>query len=95
MMERLFYDVDDQLLSGSFTDYALPRACDIPAVGLESLQTRSSFKMLGAKGVAEAGCIGVPAAIAKVMDALSSFGVRHIDMPLIGERIWRRMRGLT
>ena len=87
--------MDGQLLGGSFTDYALPRACDIPAVGLESLQIRSSFHMLGAKGVGEAGRIGVPAAIVKVMDALSPFGVRHIDMPLTGERICRRMRGLT
>jgi aerobic carbon-monoxide dehydrogenase large subunit len=80
------FDVDSQLLSGSFTDHALPGACDIPAVGLESLQTRSSFNMLSAEGVGEAGCIGVPTAIAKVMDALSPFGVRHIDMPLTGER---------
>jgi aerobic carbon-monoxide dehydrogenase large subunit len=96
LMERLLYDVDGQLLTGSFMDYALPRACDIPEVELESLQTGSPFNVLGAKGVGEAGCIGAPAAIVNaVIDALSPFGVRHLDMPLTSEKIWRRMRGLT
>jgi aerobic carbon-monoxide dehydrogenase large subunit len=96
LMERLLYDVDGQLLTGSFMDYALPRACDIPEVELESLQTGSPFNVLGAKGVGEAGCIGAPAAIVNaVIDALSPFGVRHLDMPLTSEKIWRRMRSLT
>jgi carbon-monoxide dehydrogenase large subunit len=93
MMERIVYDEDGQLVTGSLMDYALPRANDVPAVELTSLATPSPTNPLGAKGVGEAGCIGIPAAIVNaVVDALSPFGVRHLDMPLTPEKIWRAMR---
>jgi len=87
------YDRDGQLLTGSLMDYAMPRATDMPPVRLASLHTPSPVNALGAKGVGEAGTIGVPAAIANaVMDALAPWGVDHLDMPLTAEKIWRAMR---
>lgn len=72
-------------------------ACDVPEVELESLRTRSPFNALGAKGLGEAGCIGVPAAIVNVIvvAALSTCGARHLGIPLTCEKLWRRMRGFT
>ncbi len=93
LMERVVYDGDGQILTGSLMDYALPRAADMPPVLLRSLATPSPVNALGAKGVGEAGCIGVPAAIVNaVVDALAPFGVRHLDMPLTSEKIWRALR---
>jgi carbon-monoxide dehydrogenase large subunit len=93
LMERIVYDEQGQLLTGSLMDYAVPRASDVPAVELASLATPSPTNPLGAKGVGEAGCIGIPAAIVNaVVDALAPFGVRHLDMPLTSEKIWRAMR---
>ncbi len=94
LMERIVYDADGQLLTGSLADYALPRAADMPPVRLTSLCTPSPANPLGAKGVGEAGCIGVPAAIANaVHDALAPLGVGIPDLPLTGERIWRAIHG--
>lgn len=90
MMERIVYDAEGQLLTGSLMDYALPRAADMPPLRLASAPVPTPLNPLGAKGVGEAGCIGVPAAIVNAaVDALSGFGVQHLDMPLTGERIWR------
>ncbi len=95
LFERIVYAADGQFLTGSLMDYALPRAEDIPPVTLESLAPRSPVNPLGAKGVGEAGCIGVPAAIVNAaVDALQPYGVRHLDMPLSGETIWRPLNGL-
>ena len=93
MMERIVYDEDGQLLTGSLMDYALPRADDMPEIGLRSLETPSPFNLLGAKGVGEAGTIGAPPAILNaVLDALSPLGVENLAMPLTSERVWRAMR---
>jgi carbon-monoxide dehydrogenase large subunit len=93
LMERIVYDEQGQLLTGSLMDYAVPRASDVPTVELASLATPSPTNPLGAKGVGEAGCIGIPAAIVNaIVDALAPFGVRHLDMPLTSEKIWRAMR---
>lgn len=93
LLERLVQDATGQLLTGSLMDYALPRAADIPPITLVSHPTPSITNALGAKGVGEAGCIGVPAAVLNaVMDALAPFGVRHLDMPLTSASIWRAMR---
>jgi hypothetical protein len=90
LMERIVYDELGQLLTGSLMDYALPRAGDIPAVELESLATPASANILGAKGVGEAGTIGVPAAILNAaIDALAPLGVTELDFPLTAERLWR------
>lgn len=99
LLERLVYDRAGQLLTGSLMDYALPRARDIPPVDLGSIATPSPMNALGAKGVGEAGCIGIPAAIVNaVADALAPFGLTDIDLPLTSERIWQiihRQRGET
>jgi carbon-monoxide dehydrogenase large subunit len=94
LMERIVYDESGQLLTGSFIDYQMPRAADMPPVILAKHATPSVMNPLGAKGVGEAGCIGIPAAIVNaVVDALSPFGVRHLDMPLTSATIWAAMRG--
>jgi aerobic carbon-monoxide dehydrogenase large subunit len=89
LMERISYDAWGQLVTGSFMDYAMPRASDIPQVLLESICTPSPMNKLGAKGVGEAGCIGVPAAILNaVLDALAPLGIESTDFPLTSARIW-------
>jgi carbon-monoxide dehydrogenase large subunit len=92
LLENVVYDRDTgQLLSGSFLDYAMPRAGDLPAIATEfdeSLPTR--FNKLGAKGVGESGTHGaIPAVVNAVIDALAGYGVTHIDMPLTSEKVWR------
>ena len=93
LLERIVYDPDGQLLTGSLMDYALPRADDMPAVRLDRLCTPSPFNTLGAKGVGEAGTIGAPPAIANaVLDALAPLGVENIELPMTPERLWRAIR---
>jgi carbon-monoxide dehydrogenase large subunit len=83
-------DDDGQLLTGSFTDYAMPRADDVPPLSIHTLATPSPNNILGAKGIGEAGTIGAPAAILNAaMNALRPLGVRDIQMPLTSEKIWR------
>lgn len=97
MLEQLVYDEDGQLVTASFMDYAIPRAVHIPELVLGKIETPSPFNPLGAKGIGEAGCVGVPAAIVNAaVDALKPFGVTHLDMPLTGEKLWSAMRhGMT
>lgn len=93
VMERLVLDGEGQLLTGSLMDYAVPRARDVPPLALASAPTPTPMNPLGAKGVGEAGCIGVPAAIANaVHDALRPFGARDIDMPFTAQTLWRALR---
>ena len=93
LMERIVYDAQGQLLTGSLMDYAVPRAEDMPPVHLESLPTRSAANALGAKGVGEAGCIGLPAALLNAAhDALAPLGVRQLDFPLSAAALWRAMQ---
>ena len=93
MLERIVYDADGQLLTGSLMDYALPRASDIPPVHLASQPSPTPLNPLGAKGVGVAGCIGVPAAIVNAaIDALAPYGVQDLTMPLTAESIWRALR---
>ncbi len=88
LMEQVVYS-DGQLLSGSLMDYALPRASDMPPLGLCKSETPTALNALGAKGVGEAGTIGAPAAILNaVLDALAPLGVAHLDMPLTPCKIW-------
>jgi carbon-monoxide dehydrogenase large subunit len=90
LMECIVYDDHGQLLTGSLMDYALPRAADMPVVELESLAIPATANLLGAKGVGEAGTIGVPAAILNAaIDALAPLGVTELDFPLTAERLWR------
>jgi carbon-monoxide dehydrogenase large subunit len=93
LMERVVYDSQGQLLTASFMDYAIPRAADMPRVEFGCVETPSPMNLLGAKGVGEAGCIGVPAAIVNAaMNALAPLGVDRLDMPLTSHTIWKALQ---
>jgi carbon-monoxide dehydrogenase large subunit len=93
LMEDIKFDGDGQNLTGSFMDYAMPRASDISAVEVKSNPVPTSTNPLGVKGAGEAGCVGAMPAVANALvDALSPLGVRHIEMPATPERLWRAMR---
>lgn len=93
MMERIVFDEQGQLITGGFTDYAMPRAADAPFFTIESRPTRATTNPLGAKGCGEAGCSGaMPAIMNAVLDALRPHGVTHMDMPATPDRVWRAMR---
>jgi carbon-monoxide dehydrogenase large subunit len=93
LTERVVYDEDGQLLTGSFMDYGLPRASDLPSLGFESHPVPARTNPLGAKGCGEAGCAGsLPAVMNAVVDALAEFGITHIDMPATPHRIWQAMQ---
>jgi carbon-monoxide dehydrogenase large subunit len=90
LWEEAVYDDNGQLLSGELTDYALPRAHSMPWIESSHTETPSPVNPLGVKGVGEAGTIGCsPAVVNSVVDALSILGVRHIDMPLSPQKIWK------
>ena len=94
LMEKIIYEHDSgQLLSGSFMDYCLPRAADLPDFRMEFFQgAPTGENPLGAKGAGEAGCCGaLPAVVGAVVHALEEYGVRHLDMPLTPEKLWRAM----
>jgi len=94
MIEEVVYGEDGQLLTGSFMDYALPRAIDFPRFELEATVTPTPVNPLGAKGVGEAGTLGAtPCIVNAVVDALGEFGVKHVDMMLRPEKLWRIIRG--
>ncbi|HKD28920.1 MAG TPA: xanthine dehydrogenase family protein molybdopterin-binding subunit [Xanthobacteraceae bacterium] len=82
-----------ELLTGSFMDYAMPRASDMCAIAIKSNPVPTKTNPLGVKGAGEAGTVGAMPAVANALvDALSEFGVRHIEMPATAEVIWRAMR---
>ena len=94
MVEEVVYGDDGQLLTGSFMDYALPRATDFPRFELHSTVTPTPVNPLGAKGVGEAGTLGsTPSIVAAAVDALGEFGVKHIDLMLRPEKLWRIIQG--
>ncbi|HSS86761.1 MAG TPA: xanthine dehydrogenase family protein molybdopterin-binding subunit, partial [Reyranella sp.] len=83
-----------QLLTGSFQDYALPRALDCPAMTVVNHPVPATTNVLGVKGCGEAGCAGaLPSVMNAVVDALSEVGVTHIDMPVTPEKVWRVLNG--
>ncbi|HUC09171.1 MAG TPA: xanthine dehydrogenase family protein molybdopterin-binding subunit [Stellaceae bacterium] len=91
VLEGCVYDKETgQLLTGSYNDYAMPRADDLPNFALSTNVTPCTHNPLGVKGCGEAGAIGAPAAITNaIVDALKPLGVRHFDMPATPERLWR------
>jgi carbon-monoxide dehydrogenase large subunit len=90
IFEEFLYDADGNPLTASFADYAFPSAADLPSYECQLIVTPSPNNPLGFKGIAESGTIGAPPAIQNaVVDALSPLGIRHIDMPLTAERVWR------
>jgi len=94
MIEEVVYGDDGQLLTGSFMDYAIPRAIDFPRFELEATVTPTPVNPFGAKGVGEAGTLGsTPSVVSAVVDALADFGVKHVDMMLRPEKLWRIING--
>ena len=93
LFERTSYDPDSgQLLAGSFMDYALPRATDLPDIEVDLLEVPCLSNPLGVKGAGEAGAVGSPPAVMNaVLDALASRGVTHLDMPATPETVWRAL----
>ena len=92
LLERMVYGEDGQLLTGTFMEYAIPRADDMPELIVDRTVTPSPLNPLGVKGVGEgSACVAPPAIVNAVVDALSPFGVRHIDIPLTSEKIWRAL----
>jgi aerobic carbon-monoxide dehydrogenase large subunit len=90
LMEDIKFDTEGQLLSGSFMDYAMPRASDLTAFHVESNPVPTKTNPLGVKGAGEAGCVGAMPAVANALvDALSVLGIKHIEMPATPERIWK------
>jgi carbon-monoxide dehydrogenase large subunit len=94
LMENIHFDAGGQLVTGSFMDYAMPRAMDIPDVEVQSNPVPTKTNPLGVKGAGEAGSVGAMPAVANaIVDALSELGVRHIAMPATPEVVWRAIRG--
>jgi carbon-monoxide dehydrogenase large subunit len=93
LLEDAVYDRDSgQLLAGSWMDYGMPRADDVPALHVATFNTPSTNNALGIKGVGELPTNGAPAAIANaVVDALRPYGVRHVESPATPQRIWRAL----
>jgi carbon-monoxide dehydrogenase large subunit len=92
--EEFFYDENGQPLNGSFMHYALPKATALPRFELDRTTTPSPVNPLGVKGVGEAGTIAsTPAIVNAVMDALSPWGVTHMDIPIRPEKVWRITKG--
>lgn len=89
LMENVTYDAEGQILSGSFMDYAMPRAKHAPVVGFLSHPVPAKTNPLGTKGCGEAGCAGALTSVMNaIVDALSVYGIRHIDMPASPARVW-------
>lgn len=94
LWEQAVYDDNGQLVTGELMDYALPKATMMPWIESSHTVTPSPVNPLGVKGVGEAGTIGCsPAVVNSVVDALSHLGVRHIDMPLTPEKLWKIVQG--
>ncbi|GIV96944.1 MAG: aldehyde dehydrogenase [Herpetosiphonaceae bacterium] len=90
LFEGAVYDENGQLVTGTLMDYALPKASELPSFELDRTVTPSPTNPMGVKGAGEAGTIAAsPAVVNAVVDALSHMGVRHLDMPLKPERVWR------
>jgi len=89
LLEAAAYDANGQLLSGSFMDYTMPRADNLPNITVGTESTLCTHNPLGSKGCGEVGAIGSPPAVINaVVDALKEYGVRHLDMPATPEKIW-------
>jgi carbon-monoxide dehydrogenase large subunit len=91
LFENVIYDeTSGQLITGSLLDYGLPRADDFPSFVSELVEIPAKTNPLGIKGIAESGTIGAPPTVVNaVIDALSSRGVEHLDMPLTSARVWK------
>ncbi len=90
LYEEAIYDTDGNLTTGSFVDYLVPSAADLPSFITDRTETPSTDNPIGAKGVGEAGCIAsTPAIVNAVVDAIRHFGINDVEMPCTPERVWR------
>jgi carbon-monoxide dehydrogenase large subunit len=90
LMENAVYDADGQLLTGSFMDYAMPRAKNVVNFDIVNHEVPTKTNPVGAKGCGEAGVsAGLPTVMSAVIDALSDYGIRHIEMPVTPQRLWQ------
>jgi len=93
LMEHVVYDSDGQLLTGSYMDYGVPRAGDVPSIAAVSHPVPAKTNPLGVKGCGEAGCAGgLTSVMNAAVDALADLGIKHIDMPLTPERVWQAIK---
>ncbi|MGQ0802420.1 MAG: xanthine dehydrogenase family protein molybdopterin-binding subunit [Actinomycetota bacterium] len=93
LFEGVVYDEDGNPLTGNLMDYAMPSAAEFPSFEASNTETPTPLNPLGAKGIGESGTIGsTPAVQNAVVDALSPYGIRHLDMPLTAERVWRAIQ---
>jgi aerobic carbon-monoxide dehydrogenase large subunit len=93
LLEQAIYDSDGQLVTGSFMDYAMPRAHNAPMINVASHPVPTKSNPLGAKGCGEAGTSGgLPSVANAVIDALSDYGIRHLEMPMTPSRIWQAIQ---
>ncbi len=93
LFEEIAYDEEGNPVNSNLVSYCMPAAPELPSFELISMETPTPVNPLGAKGIGEAGTIGAtPAVQNAVIDALAPFGVRHIEMPLSSERVWRALR---
>jgi carbon-monoxide dehydrogenase large subunit len=96
LWEQAVYDDNGQLITGEYTDYVMPRAHTMPFIESAHTVTPTPVNPMGVKGVGEAGTIGAsPAVVNSVVDALAPLGIRHLDMPLSPEKIWKIVNGRT
>jgi len=96
LFEEAVYDADGNLLTGSFADYTLPSAADLPAIETDRTETPATSNPLGVKGVGEAGTIAAtPAVVNAIVDALRPYGVTDVRMPCTPERVWRALQEVT
>jgi carbon-monoxide dehydrogenase large subunit len=97
LLENAHYSNDGQLLSGSLMDYCMPRADNVPPIAFNYTEAcPTAGNPLGVKGCGEAGAIGAPPAVINaVVDALSPYGITHVDMPATAERVWRTIRSAS
>jgi aerobic carbon-monoxide dehydrogenase large subunit len=93
LMENVVYNEDGQPITGSFMDYAMPRAADMPSFVTGHHPVPATTNPLGIKGCGEAGCAGAMVAVPNaIIDALSEYGIRHIEMPVTAEKVWRAIK---
>src|SRR5207244_7103633 len=93
LLEAIRYDESGQLVTGSFMDYAMPLAADMPAIQSVNLETPTAVNPLGVKVVGEAGTVGaLSATMNAVCNALQPAGIRHLDMPATPMKVWHALR---
>ena len=96
LFEGVAYDDNGQMLTGSFMDYVMPRGDNVPAIRVESNSVPTSTNPLGIKGAGEAGTIGaMPCVMNAAIDALSTLGISHLDMPLTPNKVWQAIQSVS